>query len=122
LVRSAIYLECLPVFTRGRVALPDHSKLLRELRLLERHTHRSGKDTVDHGKHGSDDYINAVAGVIQMLTGAGAYSAVDRYYRMNHGQEAWEKWKQGKLDEAHSKQNQDDANWRLLDHLRKCGV
>jgi hypothetical protein len=46
--KSEIYLECIPLFTRGLVGLPDHPKLLRELRLLERHTHRSGKDAVDH--------------------------------------------------------------------------
>ena len=28
-----------------------------ELRLLERHRHRSGRDTVDHGRIGSDDYL-----------------------------------------------------------------
>ena len=39
----AIYLECIPLFARGLVSLPDHPKLLRELRLLERHTHRTAK-------------------------------------------------------------------------------
>ena len=67
LPKSQIYLECLPLFTRGLVGLPDHKRLLRELRLLERHTHRSGRDTVDHGKSGSDDYANAVAGVLRDL-------------------------------------------------------
>ena len=68
LPRSQIYLECLPLFARGLVALPDHKRLLRELRLLERHTHRSGRDTVDHGKNGSDDYSNAVCGVLRDLS------------------------------------------------------
>jgi hypothetical protein len=68
LPKSQIYLECLPLFTRGLVALPDHKRLLRELRLLERHTHRSGRDTVDHGKNGSDDYSNAVCGVLRDLS------------------------------------------------------
>jgi hypothetical protein len=36
LPKSAIYLECIPLFARGLVRLPDHAKLLRELRLLER--------------------------------------------------------------------------------------
>ena len=65
---SQIYLECLPLWTRGLVSIPDHKRLLRELRLLERHTHRSGRDTVDHGKSGSDDYANAVAGVLRDLS------------------------------------------------------
>jgi hypothetical protein len=36
--------------------------LTRELRLLERRTHRSGKDSVDHGAGGSDDHANVVFG------------------------------------------------------------
>ena len=48
LPKSQIYLECLPLFTRGLVSLPDHPRLLKELRLLERRVHRSGKDSVDH--------------------------------------------------------------------------
>ena len=78
----AIYLECLPLFTRGLVALPDHKRLLRELRLLERHTHRSGRDTVDHGKNGSDDYINCHCGVLRDLAtiSATASSAYPRIF------------------------------------------
>jgi hypothetical protein len=57
-------LECIPLFTRGLAGLPDHPKLLRELRLLERHTHRSGKDAVDHPRNGHDDHANAVCGVL----------------------------------------------------------
>jgi hypothetical protein len=52
--KSELYLEVIPLFARGLVRLPDHAKLLRELRLLERHTHRSGRDTVDHPKNGRD--------------------------------------------------------------------
>ena len=48
--KSQLYLEALPLFTRGLIAIPDLPPLLKELRLLERQTHRSGKDTVDHGK------------------------------------------------------------------------
>ena len=68
LVKSEIYLETLVLFTRGLVSLPDHPRLLRELRLLERHTHRSGRDTVDHGRAGHDDYSNAVCGVLRRLS------------------------------------------------------
>ncbi len=45
--KGEIYLEAVPLFTRGLVRLPPHTALLRELRLLERRTHRSGRDTVD---------------------------------------------------------------------------
>ena len=65
--KSQIYLETLPLWTRGLVSLPDHKTLIRELRLLERHTHRSGKDTVDHGRNGSDDHANAVCGLLRTL-------------------------------------------------------
>jgi hypothetical protein len=71
LTKSQIYLECLPLFTRGAIRLPDHPKLLRELRLLERTTHRSGKDTVSYGKGGSDDYCNAALGVLRLLAVSG---------------------------------------------------
>ena len=67
LVKAEIYLECLPTFTRGLARLPPHARLLRELRLLERRTHRSGKDTVDHPRNGSDDHANVVCGVLNLL-------------------------------------------------------
>jgi hypothetical protein len=67
LIKSELYLEYLPLFTQGLVSLPDHPHLLRELRLLERRTHRSGRDTVDHGRSGSDDYANSVCGVLHEL-------------------------------------------------------
>ena len=60
--KSDIYLEAMPLFTRGSIAIPDHPQLLRELRLLERQTHRGGRDQVDHPKRGSDDFANALCG------------------------------------------------------------
>jgi hypothetical protein len=66
--KSQIYLEALPLFARGLIRLPNHPRLLRELRLLERHTHRSGKDSVDHGRNGSDDYANTCCGVLRNLS------------------------------------------------------
>jgi hypothetical protein len=68
LPKSQIYLECVPLFTRGLVGLPDHPRLVRELRLLERHTHRSGKDSVEHPRQGHDDHANAVCGVLRELS------------------------------------------------------
>jgi hypothetical protein len=65
--KSQLYLEALPLFARGLVELPDHPRLTRELRLLERRTHRSGRDTVDHGPRGSDDHANAVVGALRCL-------------------------------------------------------
>ena len=65
--KGAIYLESLPVFTRGLARLPNYARLIRELRLLERRTHRSGKDTVEHPRNGHDDYANVVCGVLSLL-------------------------------------------------------
>jgi len=70
MTKSALYLEALPLFMRGSVSIPDHPKLIRELRLLERRTSRIGKDIVDHGRNGSDDYANALAGVLRALAGS----------------------------------------------------
>src|SRR5262249_62287963 len=60
-------LESLPVFTRGLARLPNNARLIRELRLLERRTHRSGKDTVEHPRNGHDDHANVVCGVLSLL-------------------------------------------------------
>src|SRR5262249_56349927 len=65
--KGAIYLEALPVFTRGLARIPNHARLVRELRLLERRTHRSGKDTVEHPRNGHDDFANVVCGVFSLL-------------------------------------------------------
>jgi hypothetical protein len=66
--KSQLYLESLPLFTRGAITIPDHAPLLRELRLLERQTHRGGRDTIDHPKRGgNDDYANAVCGCAAMI-------------------------------------------------------
>lgn len=75
LPKSAIYLEVVPLFTRALVSLPDHAALIRELRLLERRTHRGGKDSVDHPKNGHDDLANSCAGVLRQLSSRlGSYS------------------------------------------------
>lgn len=60
--KSVLYLEGLPAFTRGAVSIPNHPTLLRELRLLERRVARSGRDSVEHGPSGSDDYANVLFG------------------------------------------------------------
>jgi hypothetical protein len=66
LTRSELYLEGLPLFTRGLVSISDHAQLIRELRLLERRTARSGKDSVDHGVGGSDDHSNVLFGAMHL--------------------------------------------------------
>lgn len=66
LSRSQLYLEALPHFARHAIELPDHPRLVRELRMLERQTHRSGKDSIDHPRGGSDDHANALAGCLYL--------------------------------------------------------
>src|SRR5947207_4414545 len=61
---SQIYLETLPLFTRGLVVLPNEPILLRELRLLERTPTRMGKDLVTHPRGCHDDRANSVCGAL----------------------------------------------------------
>jgi hypothetical protein len=72
--KSALYLAALPLFMRGAIRIPDLPVLTHELRLLERHTHSSGRDTVDHGTHGTDDFVNALCGCATYATGRGKYN------------------------------------------------
>ena len=64
--KSQLYLEAVPWFNRGAVRIPDLPVLTRELRLLERRTSRLGRDSVDHGRGGHDDYANAVVGALSL--------------------------------------------------------
>jgi hypothetical protein len=73
LAKSQLYLESLPLFVRGVVSMPNQSALIRELRLLERRTSRAGKDVVDHGRNGSDDFANSLCGLLQMLSRKSRY-------------------------------------------------
>jgi hypothetical protein len=66
-VKSAIYLECLPVLTSGQAQLLDHQRTIGQIATLERRTARSGKDSVDHAPGAHDDCANAVCGVIVSL-------------------------------------------------------
>ena len=79
LPKSQIYLECIPLFSRGLLRLPDHAKLIKELCLLERHTHRSGKDSVDHPRNGHDDFANVCCGVLRLLSNYLGYDLTLNY-------------------------------------------
>jgi hypothetical protein len=67
LSKSQLYLEGLPAFARGLVSIPAIPKLVRELKLLTRRTHRSGRDSVDHAANASDDHANALFGAMQLV-------------------------------------------------------
>jgi hypothetical protein len=64
---SMLYLEALPLWTRGLVEIPDYAPLVRELRLLERIPGRIGKDQVTHPRNVHDDLANAVCGALALL-------------------------------------------------------
>ena len=73
LTASELYLECLPLFMRGLIRLPDHPALLRELRLLERIPSRTGRDQVTHPRGVHDDLANATcACLVSLVRGPGA--------------------------------------------------
>ena len=67
---SMLYLESLPLWTRGLVSIPDQPALIRELRLLERIPGRIGKDQVTHPRGVHDDLANVVCGALAMLASA----------------------------------------------------
>jgi hypothetical protein len=79
LVRSELYLAGLPLFTRGIVSIADQAPLIRELRLLERRTARSGRDVVDHGRNGHDDYANALFGALYLAASVPQYVQADAH-------------------------------------------
>jgi hypothetical protein len=73
--RSAIYLDCLPLFNAGRVKLLDNPRLVSQFAQLERRTFSTGKDRVDHGRAGHDDLCNAAAGAMVLATEKGGYDS-----------------------------------------------
>ena len=70
LPKSALYLKSLPHWNRNAVSIPNLPQLVRELRGLERRTHRSGRDTVDHGARGADDFANSLCGCMYLAFSA----------------------------------------------------
>lgn len=62
--RSEIYLECLPLFSQGRIELLDLPVLRTQLLLLERRTRAGGRDSVDHPRGAHDDHANSVCGAL----------------------------------------------------------
>jgi hypothetical protein len=70
--RSAIYLDCLPLFTSGRARLVDNPRLVAQLAALERRTFSTGRDRVDHGRAGHDDTCNSAAGALVLAVSRAA--------------------------------------------------
>jgi hypothetical protein len=70
--KSEIYLESLPFLNSGRIELLDHPRLISQLCGLERHTARSGKDSIDHAPGSHDDLINSALGALLLASRSAA--------------------------------------------------
>src|SRR5262249_23684121 len=64
LAKSELYRGLLPLLNSGRVELLDDRRLRGQLLGLERHTGRSGRDSITHAPGQHDDVINAAAGAL----------------------------------------------------------
>jgi hypothetical protein len=65
--KSELYLSLIPTVNAKLIELPDHHKLIEELRRLERRRGRSGKDSIDHPPRLSDDLANSVARLVHLV-------------------------------------------------------
>ena len=63
--RSAVYMNCLPLFSSGRARLLDNPKMISQFAALERRTFSTGRERVDPGQ-GHDDLANS-AGIALSL-------------------------------------------------------
>jgi hypothetical protein len=115
LPKSALYLEGLSRFTRGQVRLPNHTALLRELRLLERRTMRSGKDAVDHPAHGGhDDHCNVVFGAMWLCRPAIIdRNAIDLGSPYSSGRESLPNPFAGETGDGPTPEYQDPTPWLM---------
>jgi hypothetical protein len=57
--RSAVYADCLPLFTSGRAHILDHKRLISQFASLERRVTPRGRDKID--ARGHEDCTNAAA-------------------------------------------------------------
>jgi hypothetical protein len=67
--RSSIYLDALPLFTSGEVALLDNRRLVAELVGLERRVSIAGRDAINHQRNQHDDLANACCGALVEAVG-----------------------------------------------------
>lgn len=76
-VKSAIYLDVLPLINSRSCAFLDHDGLVRQLVCLERRVGRStGRDIIDHPPGYHDDIANAVAGAITLASAGPVYDPI----------------------------------------------
>jgi len=53
--KSELYLELLPLLTRGALELPDDPETVKEMKPLERRRGAPGKDIIDHPPSGASN-------------------------------------------------------------------
>jgi hypothetical protein len=72
------YRELLPLLNTRTISLLDHPRLADQIAKLERHTGRTGKDTITHrARVGHDDIASAVAGVAYLVGGGSQQGRCD---------------------------------------------
>jgi hypothetical protein len=88
--RSAIYIDCLSLFTSGRARILDNARLVSQFSALERRTFSTGRDRVDHPDNGADDLCNSAAGA--MVAVGGEPTILEQYIRLGgmHGTEGFD--------------------------------
>lgn len=121
--RSALYLEALAPFNRGLVSIPNHPRLLRELRLLERRVSRSGQDRVDHPINGADDHANALCGALYIAlnsarTGQVKIAGVRTGYFWEHDVSREPGWQKNSWHWAAAEREARERPRRLRDRIR----
>jgi hypothetical protein len=80
--KSAIYLETQPLFSMGKIEIPNDERLCLQLQALERRVHSGGKDSVDHPPGFHDDLANAVAGAAVLANEKSYWDEKDRESRL----------------------------------------
>jgi hypothetical protein len=76
LTKSELYHGLLPLLNSRRVELLDDRRLRAQLLGLERHTGRSGRDSITHAPGQHDDVINAAAGALLLAREVATAAAV----------------------------------------------
>jgi hypothetical protein len=76
LTKSELYHGLLPLLNSRRVELLDDRRLRAQLLSLERHTGRSGRDSITHAPGQHDDVINAAAGALLLAHEVATAAAV----------------------------------------------
>ena len=70
--KNQIYIECQPLFSMGKIEIPNDERLCLQFQALERRVRAGGRDEISHPPGMHDDLANAVAGAA-VLANSGAF-------------------------------------------------